>query len=353
VYESPDGPLPDDASSEQYDQYIKDDAFIGTGPYRLENFRESQSMLMVANDDYWGDEPANDKGLTRFFAKASQLLVAIKAGEIDVAYRHLTPKQQDSMAEAEDIQAIKGNGAAIRYLVFNPELEPADELNVRRAMAAAIDRDRIIENVLGGRAEPLLSMVPPGFEANVPAFDRYADKQAGDYLDDKVELTLWYSRGHYGDTEPSLAQTIARMLEETDLFEVELQSSEWAQFVANAWPGDSGQYPVFLLGWYPDYLDPDDYIAPFFHSEDSFLRMYDNADMDELLGAQQAATSVDSDERMQQLAEIQQLAAEDIPTLPLYVINQYAYARDNIEGVEKTMGPAQLFRFSVIHRTGE
>src|SRR5699024_1302548 len=130
-------------------------------------------------------------------------------------------------------------------------------------------------------------------------------------------------------------------------------SSEWAPLVANAWPGPSGQYPVFLLGWYPDYLDPDDYLTPLYHSEHSFLRMYDSAKMDKLLDKQKLADSMPSDARMATLAKAQKLAAKDVPTLPLYTVTPYAYARENIEGVAKTMGPAQLFRFSPIHRTGE
>src|SRR5699024_2141029 len=187
-------------------------------------------------------------------------------------------------------------------------------VKVRQAMAAAIDRARIVDNVLGGGGAPLFSMVPPSFEANVPAFkSQYEGKKASDFLDSPVKVTLWYSRGHYGDTEPALAQTVARTLEETGLFEVTLNSSEWAQFVASAWPGPSGQYPVFLLGWYPDYLDPDDYLTPFYHSEHSFLRMYDSAQMDKLLDKQKLATSMTSDARLETLAKAQKLAAKDVP----------------------------------------
>src|SRR5699024_8382915 len=104
-------------------------------------------------------------------------------------------------------------------IVFNPKIKPLGKAKVRRAIAAAIDRGRIIDDVLGGNANPLYSMVPPAFaDANVPAFkSQYEGKKASDYLDHKVDVTLWYSRGHYGDTESALALTIERTLEETDL----------------------------------------------------------------------------------------------------------------------------------------
>ncbi len=352
AYPSPDGPLPDDADTSTYEQYIKED-FIGTGPYRIADFRENQSILLEEFDDYWGDPPENDKVLVRFFAKSSQMQVALRAGEIDVAFRHLTPEQRQSLADNPDIDTYEGAGATIRYLVFNSHVEPAGRKDVRQAIAAEIDRERIIENVLAGAAEPLYSMVPPAFgDAHVPAFDNmYGDKSASDFLDEPVDLTLWFSRGHYADTEPALAQTLQRTLEESDMFDVELQSSEWAEYTSNAWPGPSGQYPAFLLGWYPDYLDPDNYLAPFYHSEDSFLRMYDNERMDELISAQQTASGPSAKARLETFAEIQELAAEDAPIVPLYVVTPFAFARDDIEGVADTMGPAQIFRYYMLSRT--
>src|SRR5699024_5159235 len=159
VYPSPDGPLPKDAVPNVYDKYIKEDAFICTGPYIIKDFRQDQSMLMVAYKNIWGDGPSNEKVLTRFFAKASQLLVALKSGEVDVAHRHLTPAQHKSLANADGINDIKGEGAAIRYIVFNPRIKPMGNAKIRRAIAAAVDRGRIIDDVLGGNANPLYSMV--------------------------------------------------------------------------------------------------------------------------------------------------------------------------------------------------
>lgn len=354
AYPSPDGPIPNDADSATFEEYIQEE-FIGTGPYRIADFRENQSLLLEAYDGYWGEAPKNDKTLIRFYAKSSQMQVALRSGEIDVAFRHLTPEQRASLADNEDIKTVEGAGATIRYLVFNPHVEPAGRKEVRQAIAAEIDRDRIIDNVLAGAAAPLYSMVPPAFgEAHKPAFQTlYGDKSAADFLDEPVDLTLWYSRGHYADTEPALAQTLQRTLEESGMFNVSLDSAEWAEYTANAWPGESGQYAAYLLGWYPDYLDPDNYLAPFYHSEDSFTRIYDNPEMDELIAAQQTAAGPNTEARLQTFADIQALAAEDAPIVPLYVVTPFAFARSNVDGVEDTMGPAQIFRYYLVSKTEE
>ena len=350
AYPSPDGPLEEGADPEEFIQ----EEFIGSGPYQITDFRENQSITLEAYDGYWGEPPANDRTLVQFFEQSSQLLAALQAGEIHVAFRHLTPEQQQSLEGNDAIEIVEGSGASIRYIVLNTLLPPLDDANVRKALAAAVDRDRIVEEVLSGTAEPLYTMVPPGFEAHEPAFESvYADAAPTDFAEGPVSLDLWYSTDHYGDTEPSLAQTLERTLEESGVFDVTLQSTEWAQFTAQAWPGETGQYPAFLLGWYPDYLDPDDYLYPFYHSEQSFLQMYSNEQMDELIQAEQTADAPDSEERMQTFAEIQQLAAEEAPVIPLYVETPFAYTVSGVGGVQETMDPSQNFRYYVISPPSE
>lgn len=349
-YQAPDTKLPDDADPATYEKYVNED-LVSAGPYSLVENRENESIQLSAFDGYFGEAPKNNRVLVTFYDESAQMVTALKSGEIDVAFRELTPEQRTSLEGDDSINVVKGEGASIRYLVFNPRLEPFDDVKVRQAIAAAVDRERIIDEVLGGAGEPLYSMVPPSFgDASVPAFQQYEDKEPSDFIDGKVKIDLWYTTDHYGPTEPALAETLARTLEETGSFEVSQKSAEWAQFSANALPGPTGQYPAHLLGWYPDYLDPDNYIQPFYHSSQSFLRMYDNPAMDKLIREEEVAESVDSEARLRTLAEIQRIAAEDAPIVPLYVDIPQAYVRSDVKGVADTMDASQVFRFSVIHK---
>jgi peptide/nickel transport system substrate-binding protein len=353
VYPSPDAKLPDDSSPETYEKFVREE-LVASGPYSLEDYRQNESISLAAFGEYFGDKPKNDRVLVNFYAESAQMLAALQSGEVDVAFRDLTPEQRSSLQGSDQIKVVEGKGASIRYLVLNPYLEPFDDVNVRKAIAAAMDRERIVSEVLGGTGEPLNSMVPPFFEeANVPAFkELYEGKKPSDFVDGKVKIDLWYTTDHYGPTEPALAENLARTLEESGSFEVNLQSAAWAQFSENNLPGPTGQYPAHLLGWYPDFLDPDNYIQPFYASEQSFLRMYSNPKMDELINKEQAAPQPDSPERMETFAQIQQLAAEDAPIVPLYVAIPQAYVRSNVEGVQDTMDASQVFRYSLIHETG-
>ena len=358
-YTAPDAPIEAEgegdedaeAAEQQAEEFVNED-LVATGPYRLTDFREGESLTLEAFEGYWGDAPRNDRVLVQFYQTSSQMKLALENGEIDVAFRDLSPDEREDLEDAEGIQTVEGEGATIRYIVFNVLREPVDDVNVRKAVAAAVDRGRIVEDVFAGAGEPLYSMIPPGFEASVDYFSEYEDADPAELLGDvetPVQIDLHYGGEHYGPTEPSLAQVIERTLEETGLFEVSTTSTEWAQFTEEAWPGEDGQYPVFLLGWYPDYFDPDDYIEPFYAS-DGFLGFYNNPAVDELIAAEQRVTDATSPERLEIFDEIQQIVADDAPLVPLFVQIPYVFAQEDVTGLEETMDPVQIFRYYLLSK---
>lgn len=352
-YDSPDEKISDDASEKEYKKYLSDD-LISAGPYTLEDYRESESIELAAFDDYFGDAPKNDKVKVDFYAKPAQLKNALESSDVDVAFRNLDPQQQESLQDNDDVKMVEGEGAEIRYLVLNPYLEPFDDKDVRKAVAAAIDRDRVIDKVYKGVGDPLYSMVPPFFDdQSQPDFkDKYADKEPSDFIDHKVDVDLWYGTNHYGPEESTLAGTVSRMLEESDMFDVNVEKAPWAEFSENNVPGKSGQYPAFLLGWYPDYLDADDYVKPFYGSE-GFLRMYDNPKMDDLIEQEQQADDPESDDRTKTFQQIQKLAAKDAPVIPVNVKTPVAFARKDVTGLQDTMDASQIFRYYTVQHKNQ
>jgi peptide/nickel transport system substrate-binding protein len=350
-YPAPDGPLEaeGDEAAAAADEYVHED-FVGTGPYMITDFREGESLTLEAFPDFWGDAPRNERVLVQFYQTSSQMKLALESGEIDIAFRDLSPDEKADLEGADGIQIVEGDGAFIRYIVINPFHEPFDDVNVRKAMAAAIDRARIVEDVFAGDAAPLYSMIPTGFAEYQPYFQDYEGQDPGEFIDEPVQVALHYGGERYGPTEPSLAQLIQRSLEETGLFEVELISTEWAQFTTEAWPGETGLYPVYLLGWYPDYFDADDYIEPFYSST-GFLGVYDNPTVDELIAAEQQQTDAASPERIEIFDEIQQVVADDAMLIPLYQGVPFVYAQDSVSGLEETMDPVQIFRYWLLSKS--
>jgi len=349
-YPAPDAAINEDDAEEAEtaaDEFVQEE-LIGTGRYTVAEFREGESITLEANPDYWGDAPANDRVMIRFFQTSSQMKLALESGEIDVAHRDFSPDEQADLEGNDDVQVIEGEGGRTRYIVLNPFHDEVSDPDVRRAIAAAIDRDRINEDVFNGKVEPIYSMIPPGYPESRPYFDQYDDAEPGDFIDETVSFSLHYGGERYGPTEPSLVQVLERMLEESGLFEVELVSTDWAQFTTEAWPGADGQYPVFMLGWNPDYIDPDTYVEQFYWSEGFVGSMYNDAEMDELVLGEQA--ELDADVRTDIFDQIQQKAAEDVVNIPLFQEVPYVFARQGVSGLEDTMDQTLIMRYWLVSK---
>ncbi|HCU57108.1 MAG TPA: hypothetical protein DF984_02585 [Anaerolineaceae bacterium] len=127
------------------------------------------------------------------------------------------------------------------------------------------------------------------------------------------------------------------------MIEVELQSMNWAEYVDGFVNGD---LPFFILGWFPDFADPDTWLSPFascIQSPDNGVN-YCNEEMDALLLA--AASSSDPEERTTLYEQIGELYAEDVPTIPLFWEPEFVTYRDGVEGV--VIGPPFEFNYNVL-----
>jgi ABC-type dipeptide transport system, periplasmic component len=91
-------------------------------------------------------------------------------------------------------------------------------------------------------------------------------------------------------------------------------------------------YPIYQLGWFPDYSDADNYLTPFFTADNFVANHYDNAEVQKLI-EEQVATS-DKDKRQSIIEKIQDEVADDLPTLPLLQGKQIAVVGKNVDGVD-------------------
>ena len=228
---------------------------------------------------------------------------------------------------------------------------------LRQAIAAAIDREVIVDRVFEGRNTPAYHMVPDGYPyATQPFFDKYGTRDLdlaiqllegeGFTEDSKFVFDLWYPPEHYGTTTADVMQVIKEQLEETGLMTVNLNSMNWAEYVDGF---VAGELPFFILGWFPDFADPETWLSPFascLQSPDNGVN-YCNEEMDALLLA--AASSSDPAERETLYQEIGELYADEVPTIPLFWEPEFVSFRDGVEGV--TIGAPFEFNYNVLSFT--
>jgi peptide/nickel transport system substrate-binding protein len=345
---------------------FKPDSFVGTGPYRLVEF-DTDSLRLEAFANYWGEKPKNQGiDLQIYPNNPANLFNAFQTQAVDVAYQSLLPQQVKRLKASKDKwQVIENPGTSISFLALNLKSDPLNQRAVRQAIASLINRQLLNERVLQGQGEPLYSLIPTAFADYKPVFkEAYGDgnaeraKQllasAGYSAQNPAVVEVWYSSGA---TSPSLVAAILKALAERDLdgaVQFQPNSVLSAAFFKNV---SGGIYPASLSGWYPDFLDADNYIYPFLdcakgtaatgcqeggsQSQGSF---YYSDRMNQLIDRQRQER--DPAVRQQIFAEIQEILAQDVPYIPLWQSKDYAFAQNGISGV--TINPSQYFPFWTI-----
>jgi peptide/nickel transport system substrate-binding protein len=352
----------------------------GVGPWYISQITYAEQAVLEPNPFYNGELPAQvDQVIIRYFADPQTMSLAVQNGEIDIAWRFLGPELVAQLESVEDLSVNKIDAGPIRYLIINHTFPPMDDPNVYKAVAAAIDRDELSDVVYSGQAEPLYSMVPPGFLGANEAFDTmYASPDvdlANEYLsasgytaDNPLELELWYPPEHYGSETAAWMELIQQQLEATGSIDVTLQAQEWSTYVTALTGGES--YPAGVLGWFFDYPDSSNYLTPFVYNgglgtnvalaeEGSDFGVPINDTAAELLDLlEQADVEADVATREQLYEQAQEVYADLVTTLPLFIIAEHVNYRPNISGSDAhaspgtlNIGPTLEFNYSTVTKS--
>jgi peptide/nickel transport system substrate-binding protein len=334
---------------------LGDDKVIGSGPYKLDKYTPNQQAVFSTNPNYTGpNKPQTPNVIVQYFDQPSALKLAIEQGDVDVAYRNLSPTDLEALKNesSKGVKVVDGAGTEIRYIVFNVKKPPVDQVAVRKAIAQLIDRQSIATQVYKDTVTPLYSTVPAAFPGAKKSFqDAFGDpdpNKAKQILADAgvktpVSLAGWYTPTHYGPVEVDLWNEIKRQLEASGLFKVKLGSTEWDQYKDEF---AKGTYYFYGLGWFPDFPDADNYLTPFMHNGGFFVNGYSNKQVNAALDSEIGTDNQDT--RQKAFGEVQDAEARDVPLIPLWEGKQVAAVRNGVEGVEKTFDPAFLFRFWLV-----
>jgi len=349
--------FPMDPSVYPEDKIVKDvgeltgGQIAALGPYSLTSFKRDEEAVFEANPNYWGKEPPVKKIVIRYFADATTMRLALEKGEIDLAFKSLNPSDIADLLKNKKYNSWKVPGPQIRYLVFETSEGVFKDKRLRQAVGALINRPEVNRKVYLGENAPLYSMIPMGMsyhtddfktiwgDGNVAAAERILEG-IGYTKDRPFEFDLWYTPSHYGDTEVNMAEVLKAQMEKTPLVRVTLKSAEWATY-KQQW--DQKQMPTFLLGWYPDYVDPDDYTSPFAQTEGSKGNgiFFSDPSWDALFLKEQSTTK--DAVRNSTFAKLQKMWTDECMTVPIFQGNLYVFSKKNVTGVK--IGPTLIFNY--------
>ncbi len=320
---------------------LKGGVLSGLGPYKITSFKRDEEVILQKNSNYFGDEPPIDTVVIRYYADATTMRLALESKEVDLVYKDLNPSDKKDLLTKTQYANYEIPSSYIRYLCFETSESYFKDARLRQAVAALINRQDLINKVFLGQMQPLYSMVPIGMkwhtdafkvklgDANVAAAERLLS-QAGYSASKPFEFELWYTPSHYGDAEVDVAAVLKSQFEKTKMVKVTIKSAEWSTYVDN-W--DTKVMPLFLLGWYPDYMDPDNYTAAFAGTSGSAgMGIYFSDPIwDSMFKKEQ--TSPDQSVREGIFNQIQNMWTEQVPTAPIFQGKLYIFTQPKLKGV--------------------
>ncbi|MFI1017699.1 ABC transporter substrate-binding protein [Streptomyces sp. NPDC020965] len=342
------------------DKLRDDGELTGSGPYVLNSFSKGNKAELAKNDRYQGfAKRRNDAVTIRYYRDSDVMVAALKKKQIDVTYRGLgageVVKLQQKRPENDHLRLVETVGADIRYLVFNSKDPLAGRVSVRRAVAQVVDRGALVAKIYQGTAEPLYSMVPKGIAGHTTEFfDRFGEPNvararkilADDGIEKPVALNFWYVTDRYGSATALEFAELKRQLEASGLFKITVRGKAETEFLRGL---KSGSYPVFGRGWFPDFPDPDNFIAPFVGENNVIATPYESPEITRVL---LPATRRESDRGAVagKFRRAQEILADDVRLLPLWQGKLYVATGEEIGGAERALDPQTVMQLWELYR---
>jgi peptide/nickel transport system substrate-binding protein len=300
---------------------------ISSGPYRVVEFKTDEVVELEASEHWHQGTPKIKNLSVRIIPDMTTMVLEMRRGTIDLEINQIPFENVTEFENSPKHQVVKKPGSVWQYLAFNLKDPTLSKVEVRRALAHAIDRNRIVKDLLRGHGVPSDTMFGEGHWAratNLPTYE-YNPAKAKQLLDQagfkdpdgdgpRPRFTLSFKTST--DTEANLrAQMIQQMLQQIGV-KVDLQTSEFGTFLEDVSKGNFQLYSLSRNG----IQDPDFYYV-IFHSknippEGQNRGYYNNPRVDQLIAEGRA--TFDRTKRKQIYGEIQRIVQEDLPYISLY-----------------------------------
>lgn len=305
---------------------------VGTGPFALYEWVPGDRVTLVAFQDHWRGAPRVAGLVFKPMPDGSSRAIALETGAADVAYP-LDPIHMIRLRAFPEIEVRHAPSQRVIYAAFNLGRPPLDDVEIRRALNHAVDRDAIARHLLFGLARPLDSPVAPSTWGHSPVLELPYDPERAVALLSKKggihrPLHLWSPSARYVQ-DRAVAEAIAGYWRAVGI-DVNIRLFEWGTYLSLL--STSDQWDVAVLGWVPATGEADMALRPIYHSLARGNHSgYRSAAIDRLLD--QAIATGDARERLELYRQIQSQIALDAPVLFLHSPDlTYGY-RSDIAGI--------------------
>ena len=332
---------------------------VGTGPYKVKNYFRNQYVRLEKNEDYWKKEAKIKNIILDLSTDRTGRLVKFFNGECQIA-SYPEVSQLGLLKENDKRYYVKSaEGMNLAYLAFNFQNAVIQDEQVRRAIAQAINRQRIIKTIYHNTATVANNIIPNiswASSVNTPdfAYD-FNPSEAKKVLQDKrLHLNMWVLNEEqvYNPAPLKTAELIKEDLNNVGV-NVTIRSVT-RTFLIDQLNKKSENYDMILTGWLAGNLDPDSFMRPILScnsaSEMTNLSNWCDEDFDQLMD--KALDSPNLWERAHAYNQAQELILSKLPIVPLANMKRVLVVNSRVRHIE--MNPFGSLNFSTLSlRKGE
>lgn len=311
---------------------------VGTGPFRLTDWTINDQLVLTRYEDYWKGPSELPGVVIRIVPDTETQRMMFESGELDVVDLDYLPDAVDDFTTRYPDQIVSGPRVGTTYFTMNQNIEPFQDVRVRKAVQMAIDRQAILDALYGGRGQVENGIYPHGlygFNSSLPEIT-YDPEEAKALL-----AEAGYANGFEmqiaADSSASDATNQALEIIQAQLGEIgiqaEIQNMDESTWLATR---NSGEMGSFMSTWTADYNDPDNFIYTFFGTpENTKLRSLNYSDTEVMERVQKARTIVDADERIAEYQALEEkIVTEDAAWVPMYSRTHSFAVSKRVQGFE-------------------
>ncbi len=295
----------------------------GTGPFKLIEYKIGERIVLEKHSEYHLEPAKLDKIIMNLAGGSSMDMY--ENDEIDITGVSLFDLERirDPSDPLNPDLVIANPGFSVSYIGFNVNEPPFDDVNFRKALNHAVDKELIAKEVLADLVVPAYGVLPPGFPGyseNIVGLKYDPDLakeflEKSKYLDTETRPRIVITIPGSGGSPNLDLEVIINMWFENLGVEVEIQQVEWATFLNDL---NKRRFQAFGgLGWEADYPDPQDFLDVLFHSEsDKNNGAYSNPEVDLLLEKARLESNIGN--RLELYNQAEQIIVDDGVWIPLW-----------------------------------
>ncbi|WEK06224.1 MAG: ABC transporter substrate-binding protein [Candidatus Devosia phytovorans] len=311
----------------------------GTGPYALEEWRRGSALALSRFDGYWGDAPSNGEVIYTYFTDATALNNALLTNAVDIITSVQSPDSLAQFSGNSSFTVTEGASTTKELLAYNDRVAPFDNVQVRKALARATDKARLLNSIWGDYGTLIGSFVPPTdpWYVDLTGVDAYDVEGAKALLaeagyPDGFEFTL--DTPDY-DPHPIVAQFL-----QTEYAKIGV-TVNINVITANEWYTKVYQSHDFQATL-QEHVNHRDIV---FYGNPDFYWGYNNPEVVQLVADAEAAGS--EDEQTDKLRQANEIIAEDAASNWLYLYPQIVVSAANVTGYPVNGLNSQFYAYDI------